>query len=590
MKYNVVSVFDKAVQSFDTERVPVIYDVDNKGQSTHSFSQKEMISDIDLAWNSLYKDGKMDADKKRKLYLNIVRFYLEVAVKNTDVDIKNFVFTPVDYSTENKWAVWFFKRQFGTFVKDSGFGKVINDLNWSLRKYGSCVSKKVGDEVIRVPLHSLRLDQKAQTMMESIEGGVPVIEEHEYSHYQMTQFPDWDVPEEFIGKRKVWEGYILLSDEEYAEVKGEEYVENEETENEKKLYLVVVMPEGKKEEDRRYKHESRVLFCEEVDELPYQECHTGKQDHRWLGMGEVEKQLENQIGKNLSTNLRVRGMTWAAKNIYQKAGDPIGRSLLTQVKDGEVLEVGLNGQISRVDTATRSLADFQQHEASFDDNSQKQSFAFESATGESFASGTPFRMGAMLSNSVMSHFDLERETFAFFLKESFFKQILPIFKERVGKDLFIIGSTDEGFRELMELYIEVNANEYYSKLAVSPEVFDMERIPSPEEVKQFVALKLEKEKHLYANVPKNVYKNAKYKVDLDITGEDKDPADKETLTTLYQTMSAKGDPRAEKVLDVLLSSMGKNLQAIAGKAPVNPVAQTAEGNPDLAGLVPDQQV
>lgn len=596
MEYKISNVLERAVKAFDTERVPIIYDLDNKGQTKHTFSQKELLNDIDLAWNSLYKDGKMDADKKRKLYLNIVRFYLEVAVKNTDVDIKNFVFTPTDYSTENKWAVWFFKRQFGTFVKDSGYGKVINDLNWSLRKYGSCVSKKVGEDVISVPIHSLKLDQKAQTLLEGVEGGTPLIEEHEFSQYQMSKFPDWEVPEDFEGKRLVHEAYLYMTTSQYMATIGKKYEEKEGdvTDDEMKLYMVIYMPSGKKEEDRRMKFEGQVLFCEEVDELPYQECHTGKQRHRWLGMGEVEKQLENQIGKNLSTNLRIRGMQWSAKNVYQKAGDPIGKSLLTQVKDGEVLEVGLNGQISRVDTQTRALGDFQQHEASFDDNSQKQSFAFESATGESFASGTPFRMGAMLSNSVMGHFDIEKETFAFFLKESFFKQILPIFQSRVGKDLAIIGSTDEGFNELKELYVEIQSNEHYIKLALSPELFTMDRIPTLDEIKQFVDSELSKAKHLYADIPKNVYKNAKYKIDLDITGEDRDPADKETLTTLYTNMVQSGDPRAERVLDVLLTSMGKNLQNLAGtkQAPkpqqVNPLQQTSQANPDLAGLVAQQ--
>lgn len=593
MEYDISQVLEKAVKDFDTNRVPVTYDVDSKGQSKHSFSQRELLNDIDLAWNSLYKDGKMDDDKKRKLYLNIVRFYLEVAVKNTDIDIKHFVFTPTDYSTENKWAVWFYKQQFGTFVKDSGYGKVINELNWSLRKYGSCVSKKVGEDVVSVPLHSLKLDQKAQTLQVGIEGGTPFVEEHEFSQYEMSKFPDWDIPEDFEGKRIVHEAYLYMTTKQYMSVKGEDYKEEEGADDEMKLYMVIFMPSGKKEEDRRQKYGSKVLFCEEVDEIPYQECHTGKQRHRWLGMGEVEKQLENQIGKNLSTNLRVRGMQWSAKNVYQKAGDPIGKSLLTQVKDGEVLEVGINGQISRVDTQTRALGDYQQHEASFDDNSQKQSFAFESATGESFASGTPFRMGAMLSNSVMGHFDLEKETFAFFLKESFFKQIIPIFESRVGKDLAIIGSTEEGFNELKELYAEVQSTEYYTKLALSPEVFTMDRIPTIEEIKQYVTEELGKAKHLYADVPKTIYKNAKYKIDLDITGEDRDPADKETLTTLYTNMVQSGDPRAERVLDVLLTSMGKNLQNLTGQKPAtkpvaSPVKATSQGNPDLAGLVPAQ--
>lgn len=586
MTYNVANVFAKAVQDFNTTRIPVVYDLDQKGQTAHTFSQKELISSIDLAWNSLYKDGKLDREKKRKLYINTVRFYTEVSVKNTDIDIKNYVFTPTDYSTENKWAVWFFGRQFSTFVKDSGYAKTINDLNFSLRKYGSCVSKKVGENVSIVPIRSLILDQKAQSLMSSIEGGFPVIEEHEYSHYEMSQFVDWELPEDFEGKRLVQEGYIMLSKKQYNDVMGLEEDENDADEYKKELYVVIVMPSGKKEEDKRQKYDAKVLYCEKA-ELPYVECHTGKQDHRWLGMGEVEKQLENQIAKNLSTNLRVRGMEWAVKNIYQKAGDPIGRSLVSEVKDGEVLEVGLNGQISRIDTSTRALADFQQHDNAIDDNAQKQSFAFESATGESFSSGTPFRLGAMLSNSVMSHFDLEKENFSFFLKESFFKQIIPIFEQRSTKDLFIIGSTDTGFEKIKDLYAEIQTNRHIINLATSPEIFEMKYVPTRSEVKTKVLEMLDKENYLYTELPKGLYKGAKYKIDLDITGESRDNADKETLITLYTELSRKGDPRSDKVLDVILGSMGKNMESIIGKAPqASPVAQTSQNNPDLQGLVP----
>jgi len=586
MTYNIASVFAKAVQDFNTNRIPVVYDLDKKGQTAHTFSQKELVSTIDLAWNSLYKEGKLDREKKRKLYINNVRFYTEVSVKNTDVDIKNYVFTPTDYSTENKWAVWFFGRQFGTFVKDSGYAKTINDLNFSLRKYGSCVSKKVGEDVNIVPIRSLILDQKAQSLQASIEGGFPVIEEHEYSHYEMSQFPDWELPEDFEGKRLVQEGYILLSKEQYAQVKGIEY-DKENDDYKKELYVAIIMPSGKKEDDKRQKYEAKVLYCEKVIDFPYTECHTGKQDHRWIGMGEIEKQLENQLATNISANLRVRAMEWATKNIYQKAGDPIGKSLISEVKDGEVLEVGINGQISRIDTTTRALSDFQQHDSFINENAQRQSFAFESATGESFSSGTPFRLGAMLSNSVMSHFELEKENFAFFLKESFFKQIIPIFQKRACKDLFIIGSTDSGFEKIKELFAETQTNKHIIELSKSPDIFDMPYIPSRGEIKSSILEKLDKESNLYAELPKTLYAGAKYKIDLDITGEGRDNADKETLITLYTELSRKGDPRSDKVLDVILGSMGKNMESIIGKAPqVNPVAQTSTGNPDLQGLVP----
>jgi hypothetical protein len=587
MKLDIVDLFEKSVKNYQTGKIPVVLETDAKGQSKHNFSTKELLTDIDLAFNSIYKDGKIGKDKKRKMYLNIVRFYWEVATKNTNVKISNYVFTPVDYSKENIWAVWFFARQFATFVKDSGYGDTIVALNGSLRKYGSAISKKVGEDISVVPLQSISLDQKAQTIMEGIDGGTPFIEEHEYSYKQIRDFPDWDVPEEFKGKRRVLEGYTYLTVEEYNELKGIETVDTEGVEDtdEMMLCVVIVMPSGKKEDDRRMNYEGNVLYCEEIDEIPYAEYHTGKQPWRWLGFGEVEKQLENQLARNVTVNLRRRNMEWSTKHLYQKAGDPIGKNLAMNVVDGEVLEVGINGQLSRIDTTTHALNDFQADESVWEDNSQKQAFAFEASTGESFASGTPFRMGAMLSNSVMEHFDLEKHNFTRALKESFFAQIMPIFKKRCGKDLVIIGSTDEGFEKLKEMYIEVITNKQYAAMAHDPKLLDMEQIPTIDEVRMAVEEGVTKMSHLFADVPAEIYKNAKYKIDIDIAGEDKPLADKESLTTLYTTMAQKGDPRADKVLEVLLGSMGKNLAAIAGKAPA---ATIQPQNPNLEGLVPQQ--
>ena len=600
MTNDVIGLINKTVEEFDTQTIAVIPDYQDKSDNIrylseqtggYMFSQRQMLTDIDLAYNSQFKSGKYDREGKRKLFLNIMRFYVNVAVKNTDIDTKNFVLRPTDNSTENQWAVWFFHRQFKNWVKDSGFAKVINDLNFDFNKYGTCVLKQVKDDIVRIPLRTLRCDQSAVTLRDGIEGGTPLVQEHNLSYFQMSKF-GWELPDEFTNKRKVYESYVYMYPSDLLELQGTPKGKEAEGKEQKQvLCMVVYMPSGQDEKDRRKKYAEKVLFAEQVDDIPYQECHSEKQDGRWLAIGNCEKQIENQIARNATVNLRQRSMLWASKQIFQTQGDAVQKNLVKNVQDGEVLQVGLNGLIQKVDTSTRSLGDYSQDEQVWEDNSQKQAFAFESATGESFSSGTPFRLGAMLSNSVMGYFDQQKEIFALFLKESFYSEILPIFKRRAKDDIVLIGQTEEGYNKLKEMFVDFNANQQYIDMMTSGSIFDMNIVPSMDEVKMGVENQLIKSPYLSVAIPKDVYKNAKYSVDLDITGESEEPADKETLTTLYTTLSQKGDPRADKVLEVLLASMGKNLSAIAGNTPksmptANPVAATGQQNPDLQGLIP----
>lgn len=604
--YDIIATLNGALDTFNNTSVNVVPSLtDDQGKrylapedNGYQFSQRKMLADIDLAYNSIYKQGKYDREGQRKLYLNIVRFYVNVAVKNTDIDIKNFVFTPSDYTKANIWSTWFFKRQFSRWVKDEGYSKTINDLNFDFNKYGTCVSKKVKNDIVRVPIRSIKCDQAAETLMDGIRGGTPMIQEHEFSYVQMKDFKEWDITESFTGKRIVYEMYSYMPRCELLKLQKKTVTDKED--DTMVFTMAIIMPTGRQEEDKRKKYDDKVLFIEETTEadFPFNESHSEKQDGRWLGRGNVENQLENQIARNLSANLRRRSMLWASKQIFQTQGDVVNKNLVKNVQDGEVLQVGLNGLISKVDTSSRALSDFSQDEQVWAENSDKQAFAFESATGETPPSGTPFRLQALLSNTVMSYFDRQKEIFGLYLQDTFFQQIIPIFAKQAKDDIATIAKSSEGYKEIMDLFVELQSNRHYAALALSPDIFEMKNVPSYDVVKQHIAQEIVKSPYLFVELTKDMYKNAKYTLDLDITGEQKDPADKETLTTLYTTLAQKGDPRAEDVLQILLASLGKNLNAIAGapsapsapsapaQSAVNPVNATAQ-NPNLAGLTPN---
>lgn len=591
---DILDKINKSVEAFNTEYVSIVTPVSTDGNrylinknEGYRFNQKQMLVDIELAYNSIYKTGQYDSEGQRKAFINVVRFYVQVAKKNTDIDPKNFVFTPTDYSTENVWGVWFTKRQFSNWLRTTPFAKEIDDLHTDFNKYGSCVAKKVKNDIVRVPLRTIVCDQAADSLIDGIKGGVPLIIIHEYSHIQMQDFKTWKQLEKFDGKKTVYEVYQYMTRRQLGELKGET------VNDESYVMTFMICAPCEKGKDGTKKGEDEILFIEEMkeDEFPFEEAHSEKVDGRWLGLGNVEKQLENQIARNTSANMRRRSMLWSSKKIFQTQGDSIGKNLVKNVQDGEILQVGLNGLISPVDTSSRGLNDFTQDEQIWEDNGQKQSFAFDVATGESMPSGTPFRLGAVLSNSVMSYFDHQKEIYGRFLQGLFYNQIIPIFEKRAKDDIAIISRTDEGYNRIKDMFVSMWVNDYYTKLALSEDYWTAD-ILGEEEVKAKAEADLKKHNELYVDLPKDLYKNAKYSINLDITGEERDvPADRETLVTLYTEMARKNDPRAEQILEVILASAGKNIEALAGKSASSegPTQSATAQNPNLQGLVPQTQ-
>lgn len=591
--YNIFSVLKESIEDFDSNTISVIPESKEdsnrrylgNGNKGYKFSQRELLQDIDMAYNSIFKNGRYDQEGQRKSYLNIVRFYVYVAIKNTNPNISDYNFSPTDYSTENVWAVWFTKRQFSNFVRDEGYGKIEDDLHFDFCKYGTAVSKKVKDDVVRVPLRALRCDQAAETLLKGVKGGTPLTIEHEMSYVNYCDYKDaWKEIDMFDGKRKVYEMYTYMPKGQLMKLQGEDPKEADF--KEMVLTMSIIMPTEKDSNDVK---DQTLLFIEQVDELPFEEVHSEKQDGRWLGIGNVEKQLENQVSTNTSFNIRKRKELWASKNIFYTMGDTIGKNLVKNVQDGEILQVGLNGAISKIDTSTRSLNDSTQIESIINDNAQKQSFAFEAATGETMNAGTPFRLGAMLSNSVMGYFDGQKEIFGRFRENMYYNLLIPIFKKRAKDDMVIISESEEGYKMIRDMFIDYYVNDYFAKIALSERYFDVD-VLDRESVIQMITNSLSKSPELYVDVTKDIYKNAKYKIKLDLSKQT--PAtDTETLTNLYSAMAQKGDPRADRVLDVILAQSGKILSNLAG----SPVAQQAqvqaqstEGNPMLNGLTQQQ--
>ena len=546
-----------------------------KSEEESSFSQYETIDLINLYYNSRFKNSRYDNEDQRKIFLNISKFRSDVASKMVDLDLKNFVFTPEDEGSQ--WPAWFLTKDFRMWAKDNEFSQLINDVGQDYPKYGTAVLKVVKGKLVRVPINNLRNTQDA----ESLDDADYVIEEHEYSKGQLQEIAEdsgWDIEDIDIGhhnwddKIKVYERYGFVSEDVVDEDKGD-------PNKMVKAITVVVLKEKKKKEDKATGH---LLFASETKKLPYIEVHWSKQDGRWLGIGEIENQFENQLSRNVIENLRRRALLWSSKKIFQTADDTFARNLLKDTRDGDILQIGQDG-IQQVNMQTQSLADFAQATNVWEQNSNQKAFTYEVATGESLPSGTPFRLGVIISSAVKSHFELKRENLGLFFKKAVTDYVIPSFKKQnIKQHIIRAHSSEEGIDKIRKALIKISVNKKIKEEVMNGRMPDLDRLRAD------VERQLMEKENVFLIIPERFYEDIKYKTELNITGESQDIASKiETLKTIFQIISANpqsvADPNSRAILAKILGLTGENLDDIIGQSfTPAPQAPQAQRSPDIS--------
>lgn len=503
--------------------------VDGKEIGGYEYSQWELLQTIEYMDNSKFLSGDRDSEGQQKFYLNMATFRRETASKNIDIDVSNFKFIPEEGSSEFSSIIA--RKKFRKWAKDRGLSKLLNESVDRFPKYGTIVMKRVGREVEIVPLLKLRNQQDAK----SLEDASYVIVEHSnLQRHELEEKKGWDLTQldlKFNDTLTVYEryGYVprsLLKSED-GEVK---------TDSDERVYAVAIIAL-----DHVKKGGGAILFIEETD-CPFIEEHYSRQDGRWLGIGEMEKQIENQAARNMVFNLRKKSLAWSVKNIFQTQDDTIINNLVKEVRDGDVLKVSTPNGIYRVDTVNRAAGDYNSMDQLIEENSNQRSFTFEAATGEAFKSGTPFRLGALLTNSVNSYYDKKKEQLAIFWKDVILNYWIPTWEKETEEE-FIEGvcDTEEGYEELRGAKKElIKAQAIIRAIIEGAEV-------EPEGLELLADTTLKNAKTDYYRMTKDELKNMKYRFDIDITGESIDVAQKvETLTTLYQAQAQMGDIEGAK--------------------------------------------
>ena len=576
MRYDIFAKLKEETEDFNDGGIYIVGKPKNKvsfkgakkgEDGGYYHSQKEVLESIDLASASKFKKGIRDEEGQRKTYINIVNFYRDVMKMKINIDSNNYIFEPTD--GDYTWPVFLMDRDFKTFSEDESYDDQIDEYGHDLATYGTTVGKRLQYCTERVPLRTLRNTQSAKSLLHAALYGGYVHIENDYHYNQMKDYKGWVLDGvSKINNTVVVERYALVPKKLLEQWKTTKVVEVSDT-DEMVAAQAILAPEAKGKDATA----GVILFMEQIDEdsFPLEECHVEKKDGRWLGIGEIEKQLENQIARNLTANLRRRGLLWATKRIYQSTDDEVQKNLVMEVRDGDVLKIKPNGNLSPVNTQTQHLGDFASDENVWKENSQQNAFAFEAATGEAMPSGTAFRLGVLLSDQVASHFKQVRKTFSTFLKRAYFDQLLVIFHSEYSDEhkvsIPLSASNIENLKDSMITY-HVNIR-YFDKL--------IKRNPkSMDQIRQEVTAELYKNPYLFIDVPEDFYKDIHKYMKLNIV--DDISSDITSLTTLYQSLQAKQDPRADNILKLIFAKQGKAIEAIMGSAPKAPFQPVAPNN------------
>lgn len=535
--------------------------------SGYYFNQADTIAKIDLNTASQFEDGPLDSLGMRKMFMNVTTFRVEVAAKQTDIDLKDFKFTPEDGT--NPWPTFFCQRDFRIWAKDNAASEMVNEFVESFPKYGTVVGKKVGKTIEFMPLQLLRNEQTAK----SLQSARYVIEEHpDMYRWDLDEMKAWDKTGLQLKDNEccqVYEryGYVPLG---WLKMKNGEDYETEDFDVWVDAQVIVTFdPKAIKPVDEK----QHVFFAQQIKERPYREAHWKREHGRWLGVGEAEDLFANQTGTNMVVNLYRRSLHWSSKRVFQTKDDSlVGKNLVAEVADGDVMAMGMNGEITQVDTTNHSQGEFNEFQVMWEKNSDQKAFTYDAATGQNMPSGTPFRLGVLVSQAVQSFFELKKEKLGLFLRDIVEDFLIPQFLKDMGSEqrLASMFSSEEGYELVKEGAMEYVKGEAIRVALLSGQPVDVQTIESA--IQPFEAVKA-----LTFDMPKSFLQEAEYSIVLDLTGEQMDLAQRiESLNTLGTIWQQMGDPRAEKVFAESAQLAGINIGKFGPPPP--PMAPTQPTN------------
>lgn len=568
------------------------------------FSQYQTLQQIFFYNNSKFQSGDTDDEGDRKYFLNINKNPCKVCSKSIDFDTKNIRLLTAGGG--NPVKTWFMERDLKFWMRDKQFGKVLNRLFKELPVFGSVVLKIVDSTPYFVDLRNFVVEQSADDLNSSNY----IIEVH---HFTVPDFrkaakkmnwPDGKVKEVIDKYRHMKDTSHITVWERYGEVEIES---DGKIDYPYRRVFIADVGEDKYDEMRQIMISTRgvELSSEDWDGNPYWEFHMDKMAGRWLGMGVVESLFEPQIRQNELCNLQSKTTYWAALRIFQTRDTAVSRNLFADTRNGEVLNT--DSEITQIDMSDRNLAFFNEEYAKWNRNRDELTFSYDVVQGERLPAGTPLGSAQIAVAQTLSYFEQIQENIAMDVKELIYEVLMPAFQKENSKEhtLRLVGQDLDQYIELVKNNI---VNHEVAKVALKQGMKGIFPSNHDREIIEIaVGESIKQGKEVMLPLPKDFYKDVKYDIDIDITGESVDTrvryatrfailqaitADP-TMTTdpvkrrILMGMAEDGGINPAEFLDVQQKSV-ESMMTNAGNSPVSKAGGGVSA-PAMGSRIPGQQ-
>ncbi len=553
-----------------------------------TYNQYDTINKIYYYHNSKFTTGDIDEDGDKKYFYNINRNPCEVFTKAVDFDTKNIRLLTAGGGDPTK--TWFMERDLKYWMREEDFGKTLNRLFAELPIFGTVVLKMVDGRPYFVDLRNFITEQGVDTLDDSNY-------KTEIHHLTISKFKK-------LAKEMKWpQAKVDEACKKYYEMKGKTHMRLYERYGEvclreangKEYYeyhRTFIADVGNDELDQAGKitarHTGVQLESEYYDGHPYREFHARKMSGRWLGIGVVESLFEPQVRMNETSNLQSKASYWAALRIFQTRDAGIARNLLSDSRNGDVLHV--DSEITQVDMSDRNLAFFAQDEQKWMRNRDELTFSYDVVQGERLPAGTPLGSAQLAVSQTLTYFETIQENIALDVKAMLFEEVIPQFeKERTVEHTIRLVGQD------LDQYIAMVRNDLVLKevIRLASERGQLVSEAERDAISVAVEESIKQKKEKIITVPTGFYKDLKYDVDIDITGESIDTRVRSaTLFAMLQAITADPTMTTDPVKREFLSMMGEDggvkmadILSVVRPNPQNMVPQKERGAGGAGGGV-----
>lgn len=514
-------------------------------------NQPETLKMVDRMYNSKFKTGQYDPQGFRKFFYNIVKPTCDIATKFIDLDTRDILLTPEHANDELR--VFLMQRRLKQWLKDTDFGILLNDTTHLWPIYGHIVIKKSKDGWKPVPLQNIRNNPAAKGLVSE-----DFAELYTLSHDDIVAL-GWNTEE--LEARGEMDEYLVYDCFTKKGKKWKREVKADLWAHKKPDGGLVRAVESEINTRGTDFVGSITLYEEEVAKHNYRELVWEKIPGMALGRGFVEYLEDNQIARNETENLERKSHAFHSTPLLQTRDEDVGgKNALSNYQPGDIIRA--NSEITPVANEARNLPQFSETRQNWDSNTERKTFTSDITTGASLPSRTPLGVANQQAAMAASFFERKREEMGLFLKRLLLDDIIPSFKNDTQKEhtlVFSCADTENSYLDdaITEALIGDEIIKYTTKTGFHPSKEQKELL------RLQVTDKLKGKKNRFLKIPDGFWTNAKYMVDVNITGESVDVGVKSQLIQMVLQIAgtnpmALQDPNTKSLIFALLNIGGIN--------------------------------